>query len=81
MSAATTLIEAWKAYGEASPEDAVRVIEKAINTFASEGQFSRAAEWQGKLADKLDIDFRDPRRAVEAYQLTAKWYYNDQRQV
>lgn len=79
MNAAVTLQDAYKAYAQASPEDSIRVIEEVIDIFASSGQFSRAADWQKLLAKQLEIDFGDLKRAIEAYQLTAKWYENDQK--
>ena len=79
MSAAITLLEAWKAYAKASPEDSVRVIEEAIDIISSAGQLNRAAEWESKLAQQFEIELRDPRRALEAYQLAAKWYTSDRK--
>lgn len=75
--AANSLIEAFKAYRKSDPEDAVRVAGQAIAHYTSKGNFRRAAQNQQTLAEVLEIEIGDNKRALEAYEVAAGWFEGD----
>lgn len=75
--AANTLAEAYKSYRKDEPEDAARVLEQAIQHYTMKGNFRRAATHKQNLAELYEIDIRDQKRAMEAYETAAGWYEND----
>ncbi|KAI4203259.1 MAG: hypothetical protein LQ350_001956 [Teloschistes chrysophthalmus] len=75
--AANTLTEAYKSYRKTDPEDAARVLSQAITHYTSKGNFRRAATNQQNLAEIYEIELGDNKRAVEAFDVAAGWYEND----
>lgn len=75
--AANTLTEAYKSYRKDDPEDAARVLEQAIGHYTMKGNFRRAATHKQNLAELYENDLGDLRRAMEAYELAATWFEND----
>lgn len=75
--AANTLNEAYKAYRKDEPEEAARVLEKAISHYTLKGNFRRAATHKQNLAELYEVELGDQKRALEAYELAAGWYEND----
>ena len=75
--AANTLTEAYKSYRKDEPEDAARVLEGAINHYTLKGSFRRAATHKQNLAELYEVELNDNARAMEAYELAAGWYEND----
>ena len=45
---------------------------------ASAGDYYIAAETSKKLGELFKVDFRDSKRAAEAYQSAAEWYEEEQ---
>lgn len=75
--AATTLTEAFKVYKKDSPTDAVRCLDVAINHWTSQGNFRRAATHKQNVAEVYEKDLGQPKKAIEAYELAASWFEND----
>ncbi|KAL8869286.1 MAG: hypothetical protein Q9174_004384 [Haloplaca sp. 1 TL-2023] len=75
--AANSLTEAYKSYRKSDPEDAARVLSQAINHYTSKGNFRRAATNQQNLAEIYELELQDNKRAVEAYDVAAGWFEND----
>ncbi|KAK4506766.1 hypothetical protein PRZ48_000499 [Zasmidium cellare] len=75
--AANTLTEAYKSYRKDEPEEAARVLEKAIEHYTLKGNFRRAATHKQNLAELYEIELGDQKRAMEAYEMAAGWYEND----
>lgn len=75
--AANTLTEAYKSYRKDEPEEAARVLEQAINHYTMKGNFRRAATHKQNLAELYEVDLQDQKRAMEAYELAAGWFEND----
>lgn len=75
--AANSWTEAFKAYRKSDPEDAIRCLQLAINHYTSKGNFRRAAQWQQNLAECLEQELGDQKRAVEAYEVAGGWYEGD----
>ena len=75
--AANTLTEAYKSYRKDDPEDAARVLEQAINHYTMKGNFRRAATHKQNLAELYENDLGDLKRAMEAYEMAASWFEND----
>lgn len=71
-------MEAFKAYKQTDPQDAVRVLQKAISQFTLRGQFRRAANHQMDLGAMYENDLDDAKQAVTAYETAGDWYYQDQ---
>ena len=75
--AANSLIEAFKSYRKTDPEDAVRAATQAIAHYTSKGNFRRAAQNQQTLAEVLEVEVGDNKRALEAYEVAAGWFEGD----
>lgn len=75
--AANTLTEAFKAYRTDEPEDAARCLDQAINHYTIKGNFRRAATHKQNLAELYEVTLNDNKRAMEAYDVAAGWYEND----
>lgn len=75
--AANTLTEAYKSYRKDEPEDAARVLEQAINHYTMKGNFRRAATHKQNLAELYEVELEDLGRAMEAYELAAGWFEQD----
>ncbi|WPH03998.1 Hypothetical protein R9X50_00688200 [Acrodontium crateriforme] len=75
--AANTLTEAFKSYRKDEPEDAARCLEKAIGHYTLKGNFRRAAGHKQNLAELYEVELGDQKRAMEAYEVAAGWYEND----
>ena len=75
--AANTLTEAYKSYRKDDPQDAARVLEQAINHYTMKGNFRRAATHKQNLAELYENDLGDLKRAMEAYEMAASWFEND----
>lgn len=75
--AANTYMDAFKAYTKASPEDAARCAEIAIQQYCKKGNFRRAAGLKEKLGELYELDLGDLKRAVSAYENGAEWYEGD----
>ena len=75
--AANTLTEAFKAYRKTDPEDAVRCVQQAIAHYTSKGNFRRAAQHQQNLAETLEQELGDQKRAAEAYEVAGGWFEGD----
>lgn len=78
--AANTLVEAYKSYRRTDPQDSARVLEQAISLFTAKGNFRRAAGYQFSLAElyEAEPELFPPERALDAYDVAAEWYANDQ---
>ena len=75
--AANTLTEAYKSYRKDEPREAARVLESAINHYTLKGNFRRAATHKQNLAELYEIELNDETKAMEAYELAASWFEND----
>ncbi|KAK9776510.1 putative Vesicular-fusion protein sec17 [Seiridium cardinale] len=75
--AANTLVDAFKVYKQESPEDAVRCLDFSIQQYCKKGNFRRAAQHKENLAEVLETQIGDTKRALEAYELAATWYESD----
>ena len=75
--AANTLTEAFKSYRTEEPESAARCLERAINHYTLKGNFRRAATNKQNLAELYEVTIGDNKRALEAYDVAAGWYEND----
>lgn len=75
--AANTMTEAYKSYRKDEPEDAARCLDSAIQHYTMKGNFRRAATHKQNLAELYEIELADRKRAMEAYELAAGWYEND----
>ncbi|KAL1954444.1 hypothetical protein VTO42DRAFT_1168 [Malbranchea cinnamomea] len=75
--AANALIEAFKVYRKTDPEDAARVLQKAIEHYITKGNFRRAATHQQNLAELYEVELGDEARALEAYEKAAEWFEGD----
>ncbi|KAF2143879.1 uncharacterized protein K452DRAFT_285920 [Aplosporella prunicola CBS 121167] len=75
--AANTLTEAFKTYKKTDPEDAARCLDSAINHYTMKGNFRRAATWKQNLAELYEVEVGDQKRSMEAYEVAAGWYEND----
>ncbi|KAL1992798.1 hypothetical protein VTN49DRAFT_3554 [Thermomyces lanuginosus] len=75
--AANSLTEAFKVYRKTNPEDAVRVLESAIQHYISKGNFRRAASHQQNLGEVYEVEIGNAKKALEAYEKTAEWYESD----
>jgi len=74
--AANTLVEAFKVYRKTDPEDAVRVIDAAINHYTAKGNFRRAATHKQNQAETYE-EIGNQKKAIEAYELAASWFESD----
>jgi len=75
--AANSWNEASKAYRKTDPEDAARVLAKAINHYTLKGNFRRAAGQQQTLAEIYEQELGDQKRAADAYETAAGWFESD----
>ncbi|KAK3698914.1 vesicular-fusion protein S17 [Vermiconidia calcicola] len=75
--AVNTLTEAYKSYRKDEPEDAARVLEQAIGHYTMKGNFRRAATHKQNLAELYEVELGDLKRAMEAYEMAAGWFEND----
>jgi len=53
------------------------VLEQAINHYTMKGNFRRAATHKQNLAELYENDLGDLKRAMEAYEMAASWFEND----
>lgn len=74
--AANTYVEAFKVYRKTDPQDAVRVIDIAINNYTAKGNFRRAATHKQNQAETYE-EIGEPKKAMEAYELAASWFESD----
>ncbi|KAF2741039.1 alpha-soluble NSF attachment protein-like protein [Polyplosphaeria fusca] len=74
---ANSYTEAFKAYRKDSPEDAARVLDKAISHYCAKGNFRRAATHKQNLAELYEVELGDEGRAAAAYEEAAGWYESD----
>lgn len=75
--AANTLVEAFKCYRKTDPQDAARVLERAINHYTLKGNFRRAATYKQNLAELYEVELGDQKAAMQAYETAAGWYEGD----
>ena len=75
--AANSLVEAFKVYRKTDPEDAARALQQAIAHWTGKGNFRRAATHQQNLAEMLEAEVGDQKRAIEAYATAAEWFESD----
>ncbi|KJY01203.1 vesicular-fusion protein sec17 [Zymoseptoria brevis] len=75
--AANTLTEAYKSYRKDEPEEAARCLEQAIQHYTMKGNFRRAATHKQNIAELYEVELGDQKRAMEAYEMAAAWYEND----
>ncbi|TVY84126.1 putative vesicular-fusion protein sec17-like protein [Lachnellula suecica] len=75
--AANTMVEAYKVYRKDRPLDAIRCLDVAIQRYASKGALRRAATHQQNKGDTYEIELRDEKSALEAYEVAADWYETD----
>lgn len=78
---ATSLYEAFKCYKEDSPQDAARVLKRAIEIYAQNGNFRRAAGLKMDLAGIYEENLNDLPEAVKHYEQAGEWYGADQAQA
>ncbi|KAK9449676.1 soluble NSF attachment protein [Limtongia smithiae] len=76
--AASTYIDAYKAFRKVDPEEAGRLLIQAITLFTSRGQFRRAATYKQDLATLYETELNDMPRAMDAYDEAGEWLSNDQ---
>lgn len=74
---ANTLIEAYKAFRTASPQDAARVLAESVHLFTLRGQFRRAAQYEMDLGELYENELDDQEKAIHAYENAGDWYFND----
>ncbi|KAF2116481.1 alpha-soluble NSF attachment protein [Lophiotrema nucula] len=74
---ANSYSEAFKAYKKDSPEDAARVLDKAIAHYCSKGNFRRAATHKQNLGELFEVELGDEARAAAAYEEAAGWFESD----
>ncbi|KAK5073151.1 vesicular-fusion protein S17 [Lithohypha guttulata] len=74
---ANSLTECFKVYRKDSPQDAVRVLQQAIQHYTSSGNFRRAATHQQNLAEVYEVEIGDQKSALQAYDLAAQWFESD----
>jgi len=75
--AANTLVEAFKVYRKTDPQDAVRVLDVAVNHYTTRGNFRRAATHKQNLAEVYETELGDQKKAMESYDLAASWFESD----
>ncbi|KAH9907997.1 TPR-like protein [Xylariomycetidae sp. FL2044] len=75
--AANTMTDAFKAYRNEYPADAVRCLEVAVNQYCRKGNFRRAAQHKENIGGVLESQLQDTTRALEAYETAAGWYEGD----
>ena len=75
--AANILTDAFKVYRKEYPEDAIRCLQQAIDRYKAKGNFRRAASHLENLAEVLDVEIGDRKRAMEAYADAGRWYDED----
>lgn len=75
--AANSLNEAFKVYRKSDPEDAVRVLSRAIQHYVMKGSFRRAATQQQYLAEVYEVELGNMKKALEAYEKAAEWFESD----
>jgi len=75
--AANSYVEAYKAYKKDDPASASRVLAKAIQHYTLKGNFRRAATHQQNLAELIELEIGDMKKAIEAYELAGDWFQGD----
>ncbi|KAG9246468.1 soluble NSF attachment protein [Calycina marina] len=75
--AAQTYTNAFNVYRTIQPLDAVRVMDIAITTWTTKGNFRRAATHKEKVAELYELEINDLKKAIDNYKLAAQWYEND----
>lgn len=75
--AANSMVDAFKAYRTASPQDAVRCLAVAINQYCNKGNFRRAASHKESLGEVFETQLGDLKQAIDAYGTAAGWYESD----
>jgi alpha-soluble NSF attachment protein len=53
------------------------VLAKAIQHYTLKGNFRRAATHQQNLAELLELEIGDTKKAIEAYELAGDWFQGD----
>lgn len=74
---ANTLIEAYKAFRNDSPQDAARVLAESVHLFTLRGQFRRAAQYEMDLGELYENELDNADKAIQAYENAGDWYFND----
>lgn len=77
LEAATTLVEAYKAYRTSEFAEAARVLTGAVQVFIARGEFRRAAQYEMELANLYETELDDKPAALKAYQTAGEWYSED----
>ncbi|KAJ3051357.1 hypothetical protein HK097_007653 [Rhizophlyctis rosea] len=75
--ACTAYLNASKAYKKASPHDAVRCLQQAVEILVDRGRFSAAAQNQKQLAEIYENEIADFAQAMRAFELAAEWYHGE----
>jgi alpha-soluble NSF attachment protein len=75
--AANLRVEAFKVYRKDFPEDAVRCLDLAIKRYTAKGNFRRAASHMENMADVVETQLGDLKRAMKCYNDAAHWYEDD----
>ena len=73
---ANTLIEAYKAFRNDSPQDAARVLAESVHLFTLRGQFRRAAQYEMDLGELYENELDNADKAIQAYENAGDWYFN-----
>jgi alpha-soluble NSF attachment protein len=77
LEAARMLQDAFKVYSEASPLDAVRVMEQSVGMYSAKGNFRRAADLEVQLADVYDSKLEDRAKALQCLETAITWFTDE----
>jgi alpha-soluble NSF attachment protein len=75
--AANIRVDAFKVYRKDDPERAVSCMDKAILRYTTKGNFRRAASHKENVAELIEVELHDRKKAMGYYQQAAKWYEDD----
>lgn len=75
--AANAYIDAFKAYRKVDAQAAVRCAKVAIDRYCAKGNFRRAASQQEQVGEVYEMELKDAKGALEAYEAAATWYEGD----
>ncbi|KAL9115213.1 MAG: hypothetical protein Q9227_001007 [Pyrenula ochraceoflavens] len=75
--AANTYVEIFKVLRKDDPQTAAASLTKSINHYTLQGNFRRAATNQVNLAEVLENEIGDQKKALEAYHTAASWFEGD----
>lgn len=79
--AASTLVDAFKAYKQEDAASAARCLERAIEFFTLRGQFRRAANFKMDIAQIYEEELFDIPKALQSYQDAGDWFESDSAQA